>query len=182
MIEEKKKTRVVMFSGGKDSTAMLIRMYEEGREFDEIMMADLGVEFPEMYEHVAKVERYVGRKITVVKTDFEYWFKDHVKTRGPHKGEKGYGWPDMGARWCTALKRSSIKKYLRGKDLIEFHGVAADEENRFGKNDTDGREIHYPLVEWGMTEANCLKFAMTVVSIGGVFIRNLGVYHVFYVH
>lgn len=44
----KKYKKIVMFSGGKDSTAMLIKMIEEGQKIDKIVFADTMLEFPEM--------------------------------------------------------------------------------------------------------------------------------------
>jgi len=41
--------KIVCFSGGKDSTAMLIRMIEKKIEFDEVVFSDTELEFPEMY-------------------------------------------------------------------------------------------------------------------------------------
>ncbi|WP_132587301.1 phosphoadenosine phosphosulfate reductase domain-containing protein [Allofournierella massiliensis] len=35
-------------SGGKDSTAMLLRLVEENRPIDEILYCDTGWEFPQM--------------------------------------------------------------------------------------------------------------------------------------
>ena len=63
---------VVSFSGGKDSTALLLRMLELGMRVDEIIFCDTGVEFPQMYEHIDKVERYIGREITKLKADHDY--------------------------------------------------------------------------------------------------------------
>ena len=70
--------QIVSFSGGKDSTAMLLRMLELGMRVDEIIFYDTGVEFPQMYEHVDKVERYIKRQITRLKDehDFEYYLLD----------------------------------------------------------------------------------------------------------
>ena len=55
---------VVSFSGGKDSTAMLLKMLEEGMQVDEIIFCDTGVEFPAMYDHIDKVEKYINRNVT----------------------------------------------------------------------------------------------------------------------
>ena len=50
---------VVSLSGGKDSTAMLLRLLEEKRPVDLILFCDTGLEFPQMYEHLARLERCV---------------------------------------------------------------------------------------------------------------------------
>ena len=164
---------IVSFSGGKDSTAMLLYMLENGMRVDRIINVDTTKEFPEMYDHIQKVEEYIGRKIETVKIDFDYWFGEHVKTRGKMKGAKGDGWPDFRNRWCTALKREASSFLIAGKDydprkrgiavieyhgiaVIEYHGIAFDEPQRANKN--HGRAIRYPLIEARMTEADALKF------------------------
>ena len=65
----------VSFSGGKDSTAMLLMMLEKGMPVDEIIFCDTGMEFPEVYQHIKQVEKYIGRKITRLSADysFEYY-------------------------------------------------------------------------------------------------------------
>lgn len=156
---------VVSFSGGKDSTAMLLYMLEKGMRVDRIINVDTTKEFPEMYDHIRKVEAYIGRKIETVKIDFDYWFGEHVKTKGKLRGSKGYGWPDFRNRWCTALKREAASFLIAGQDynprkrgiaVVEYHGIAVDEPSRVNKN--SGRRIAYPLVEAGMTEQDCLQF------------------------
>ena len=149
---------VVSFSGGKDSTAMLLMMIERGMKIDNIVCADTTKEFPAMYEHIQKVEKHIDRKIDVVKIDFDYWFSEHVKTKGKNKGKKGYGFPDFRNRWCTALKREAINKYYKGlnDEIAEYHGIAFDEKKRTKHN--TGRKIKYPLVEWGITEAQALEY------------------------
>lgn len=148
------------FSGGKDSTAMLLRMIEENMHIDEIIFLDTGVEFPEMYNHIKKVEEYIGRPITKLKDEhsFEYYMLEHVKTRGKNKGQKGYSWSDFRNRWCTSnLKKKVIKRYLRKyKDyrIIEYHGMAFDEPKRI----KDDPNIKYPLFEWGMVEKDALQY------------------------
>lgn len=153
--------KIVSFSGGKDSTAMLLRLLEEGREIDEILCCDTGMEFPEMYEHIKKVQEYVkekyGKEITILKSEksFEYYMFDHVIRKGKRKGEKGYGWGSMLNRWCTwALKDIVVEGYLKKYEeegYIEYVGIAYDEPRRI-------KEKCYPLVEWKMTEKDCLQF------------------------
>ena len=53
---------IVSFSGGKDSTAMLLRMLEENMQVDEILFCDTGKDFPDMLEHIEKVKKYIKEK------------------------------------------------------------------------------------------------------------------------
>ena len=63
---------IVSFSGGKDSTAMLLKMIENNMNIDEIIVCDTTAEFPEMYKHIEKVEKYINRKITILKKNFNF--------------------------------------------------------------------------------------------------------------
>ena len=111
---------IISFSGGKDSTAMLLMMLERKMPIDEIIFCDTGKEFPQMYEHIAKVEKYTGITVTRLKADksFDYYMFDHVKTKGKHKGKKGYGWSNMLCRWCTAaLKQAPQKSTWRAGNI-----------------------------------------------------------------
>lgn len=145
---------------------MLLRMIEEGYPVDIILYCNTGLEFPEMEEHIRKVEEYIGRKITVLKNPkgFMYWATEHKrvvrseKIPGANPGDiiTGYAWPSMFSRWCTReLKTDVIARYLRELrkeyDIVQYIGIAADEPQR-------EREHNYPLISWGMTEADCLKY------------------------
>lgn len=159
---------IVSFSGGKDSTAMLLKMIEKGYKIDEIIFLDTGVEFPQMYEHIEKVKKYIGRDITILRNEkglFEYWLLEHKKQRGKYKGQKGYSWADHRARWCTkTLKVQVSNKYLKEKykgcDLVLYQGIAVDEEKRLQKKSGKeiGAKVVYPLADWGMTEADALQY------------------------
>ncbi|EOD00506.1 phosphoadenosine phosphosulfate reductase family protein [Caldisalinibacter kiritimatiensis] len=80
----KKVKHIVSFSGGKDSTCMLLKMIENNMQIDEIIFLDTGKEFESMYDHIKKVEKDIGRKITRLKSKecFEYYLYEHqVKKR-----------------------------------------------------------------------------------------------------
>ena len=103
---------IVSFSGGKDSTAMLLMMIEKGIEVHEIIFCDTTVEFPEMYEHIKKVEEYIKMPITILKAEhnYEYMMFDYVKKKGKNKGQKGYDWGGLYEKfsrvscWCCPLQ------------------------------------------------------------------------------
>ena len=155
----KKDYHLVSFSGGKDSTAMLLHMLELGMQVDEIIFCDTSVEFPAMYDHVDKVEKYIGRPITRLKNDksFEYYLLYHeYKPRPSNRRTQGYSFPSSLYRWCTSKLKTDIltkkKKSLEKNYNVIYHvGIAADEIHRI-------KDLNYPLIDWGWTEADCLKY------------------------
>ena len=161
---------IVSLSGGKDSTALLLMMLERGMPVDRVIYVDTTKEFPQMYAHLDKLERETGMSIERASFDFDYWFGKRIKTKGKRKGEVGYGWPNHFNRWCTDRKVGSflraatkggmgIKSEYVAKGIIEYHGIAANEKHRIKRRDqTPWREIRYPLVAWGKTEADCLQY------------------------
>ena len=164
----KEQKHIVSFSGGKDSTAMLLKMVELNMQIDEIIFLDTGVEFPDMYNHIKKVEEYIGKEITVLRNEkglFEYWLLHHVKTRGKYKGQKGYSWADHRARWCTAMLKVQVSnKYIKNKykdyQVILYQGIAVDETERLDRKSGSeiGSIVRYPLAEWNMTEKDALNY------------------------
>lgn len=57
--DEARPLHIVNFSGGKDSTYMLLEMIRRGIPFDMVVNVDTGMEFPAMYDHIAQVERFL---------------------------------------------------------------------------------------------------------------------------
>lgn len=139
---------------------MLLRLLEEKRPVDLILFCDTGLEFPQMYEHLARLEAYIGRPITRLKAehDFEYYFLHYTPKRKNPALEQysGMSWAGPRNRWCTGiLKTRVVDAYLKElrKDytVIEYVGIAADEPKRI-------KDKTYPLAEWGMTEKDCLAY------------------------
>ena len=170
---------IASFSGGKDSTAMLLKMMELGMPIDEVIFCDTGMEFPELYDHMEELKTRFGINITVLypkKSFLEYFFY-HEKTKGKNKGQKGYSWGDFRNRWCTTLLKTQpfrqyVKKKYLGTRIIEYHGIALDESFRAEKN-KDRKlciTITYPLIMWGMTEKDCLDYCYSKgLRWGGVY-------------
>lgn len=159
----------VSLSGGKDSTAMLLLMIERGMPIDTVLWADTGMEFPEMYEHIANVDDFLFRErglhITTLQhpKGFEHLMFDEPKQKQSSIENRqkrgvslyGNGWPGVKVRWCTGqLKTHLISKEvnrIKGEhNARHYVGIAADEPARI-KNE------QYPLVDWGITEKEALQ-------------------------
>lgn len=149
---------IVSFSGGKDSTAMLLMMLERGIPVDRVLCVDTTKEFPQMYEHIKKVQAMIEPlKIEVVKIDFDYFFADKEIMRGANKGKFGYGWARMPNRWCTGKKIQPMRKLIKKGDT-EYIGIAFDEKERVKRDYVKNQNCRFPLVEWQITERQALDY------------------------
>lgn len=161
---------VASFSGGKDSTAMVLRLIELGRHIDEVVCCDTYKEFPAMYRHIEKAKRVVeshGIKFTFLRCQqsFDYLMFEHYPNRKNEKlkGLQGYSWPGSRARWCTSkLKIDVIDRYLRKLEeqyeVIQYIGIAADEQYRLERENNQNETHIHPLVEWGWDEKQALQY------------------------
>ena len=162
----KLRYNLVSFSGGKDSTAMLLGMIERKMPIDCILFSDTGLEFPDMYDHINKVAERENITITRIKYkfSFEYLLIDHrMKCRNCNKIKQGFSWPGIRTRWCTSrlknLPRERFLRPLREKyEVYEYVGIAADELYRLDRKTNQNPYHIHPLIEWGMTESDCLKY------------------------
>lgn len=150
---------VASFSGGKDSTAMVLHMIELGEQLDEVITCDTGMEFPEMYEHIEKVRRIVeshGIKYTALKAEhsFEYYLLEQPPTE--KRDKIGLGWPGPYIRWCTKFLKTKLIRDSIPKDAIQCVGLALDEKAR--REREHNKNQRHPLAEWGWTEKDCLEY------------------------
>lgn len=165
--------QIVSLSGGKDSTAMLLMMLERGEQIDDIVFFDWGMEFPAMYEHLEKLEGYIKRAITRLSPphSWDYYMFDILKTQGPNKGTRGYGWPAFKRRWCTGQKVDVLTAHQRkaygDNGYVQCVGYSYEERRR-RPNWKDG--YRHPLLEWGVTEIEALKYCYNCgFDFGGLY-------------
>lgn len=154
---------IVSWSGGKDSTAMLLRMLELNYKIDEIIFVDIrfdkniGGELPEMYKYIEKIEAYIGRKVTRITSELtfkDYFYKKYERGK---RENTIYGWPHTLGGWCNSrLKIKPITKYKKEiGEHIMYLGIAADEPKRLARMGKNERSL---LAEWGWTEQDCLDY------------------------
>jgi 3'-phosphoadenosine 5'-phosphosulfate sulfotransferase (PAPS reductase)/FAD synthetase len=134
---------VVALSGGKDSTAMALRLAEvEPRDYTYIC-TPTGDELPEMFEHWKRLGEMLGAPVQPV-------------MGGSLKGLVGK-WnalPNWRQRWCTrVLKIEPFAAWMmkQPKPLTSYVGLRADEPERDGGDYTAVPDVtlRFPLREWG---------------------------------
>lgn len=153
---------IALYSGGKDSTAMLILIKQNNIPLDEMIYADVGSwMWPGVDEHLQKVEQYMD--MTITKIDIS----ENIK-----EGFRKWGFPSPLVRWCTGMKRDGINKYL-GKykgGLTQYVGMAADELHRTGNKRYKKGIISFPLIDYGYTEKMALELCYNKgFDFGGVY-------------
>ena len=148
---------ILSFSGGKDSTFLLLELIRRKCPLDEVVFFDTGWEFPVMYEHIEKCKKICEQNNIQFTTlcppkTFDYYMFEHTK----ENGEKGYSWCGGNVRWGTQFKIKALDDYVsQFNNVITYIGIAADETERLKKERAGNKR--FPLAEWGITEAECLQ-------------------------
>lgn len=149
---------IVSVSGGKDSVALTLMLLEKGYPLDEAVFFDNGMEFRAVYDTVEKLREILSQhnvKFTVLHPDYDFEWKMFEKpVNGKNGLHFGYSWCGGRCRWGTTDKLRCLREYCA--DAIQYVGIAADEPKRFEKAKHENKVM--PLVEWGMTENDCLQY------------------------
>lgn len=148
-------------SFGKDSLAMVLKLIELKMPLDEVVFYDTGMEFQAIYNIRDKMLpvfeenhiRYIEMK---PQESFMYTMLErpvYSKEKGEHKG---YGWCGGVCRWGTTEKLKALDRYAEDQNAEMYIAIAADEAERAERNTKTYKR--YPLIEWGMKEADCLEY------------------------
>lgn len=133
-------THVVALSGGKDSTALALRLAEvEPREYVYIC-TPTGRELPEMDAHWTRLEGLLGQPIVrLTNGTLDSWITTWSAL------------PNFRMRWCTrVLKIEPMMAWLLAhQPCTHYVGLRADEESRAGIYGEVAGMTRYPLREWG---------------------------------
>lgn len=151
---------VCSVSFGKDSLCMVLKLIELGKPVDIVVYYDTGVEFEAIYHIKEQIKPYLyskGIEYIELKPDYDFFWKMFDKpVHGKNGFHHGYSWCGGPCRWGTTDKLESIKKLLKLYGAYDYVGIAADEAHRIPLNPSKAKL--YPLVEWGMTERDCLEY------------------------
>lgn len=132
---------VVGLSGGKDSTALALRLAEvEPRDYTYICN-ETGDELPEMIDHWKRLEDMLGKPLVRVRHERD--LNQEIEFQNML--------PSVFARWCTRiLKIEPTIAYMEAlpPGSVLYVGLRADEEVRRGLYGED-LKIDFPLRRWG---------------------------------
>lgn len=139
---------VASFSGGKDSTALLVALQRTGVPFTAVF-ADTGWEHPATLGYVEEVAAKLGIEV----------HKVGVPGGMVARAEYRAGFPSRLQRWCTSeLKIEPVRKWMVDAvkdDPVMTLGIRADESERRSKlgelsDDTEGWGCYVwrPLLRW----------------------------------
>lgn len=140
-----KTHHVVALSGGKDSTAMALRLTEVEPNGYIYVCTPTGRELDEMFAWWKKLGEMLGSQIKPV---MEMSFEECL--------EKNKMLPNFRARFCTRqIKIEPYRRFLirlcSTGSVVSYVGLRADEEGRAGGayDDIQGVSMRFPLREWG---------------------------------
>ena len=153
-------------SFGKDSLAMVLKILELNYPLDEVVYFDIGVEFDSIRNNAERMKSILsdkGIKFTILEPSETFIHTMCERTVNKRNGDvqQGYKWCGGTTRWGTTLKLDAIKKHNEtygNEVIVEYVGVAADERHRINRQRNGNRIKIYPLVEWEMTEKDCLEY------------------------
>ena len=122
---------------------MLLLMIEQDMPIDVVLNADTGMEFPEMYEHLQKLDdllcRERGIHITTLRhpKGFEWLMFEEPKVKQFSIENRqrlgvslyGNGWPGPRVRWCTGtlkthLIHKEVNRLKKERNALHYVGIA----------------------------------------------------------
>lgn len=159
-------TKILMMSGGADSTALALYLAEHHRKPDLAMHFTSDWEWPfarRIVEHVCTTLQ-IPLEIHTPPHSFTYYATKHPREYvNPRSGRKrtihGYGWPNWRIRWCAAIKRDTLRTFMaRHPDPVKLIGHTADERDRVAAAKADPQRQNYeaPLAADNVTHDQAL--------------------------
>lgn len=152
-MRETRKTQVLSFGAGVNSTAILALFIKGAIELDLVIFADTGGEHPLTYKYIEETVKPLLERLNlplvIVQSKlgslYDHFFLKRLI-------------PTCHFRQCTVkFKIRPLKRYLKarfGKDYTTILGIDSGEKRRVPKK----REgFSFPLVERGITRRGCVK-------------------------
>jgi Phosphoadenosine phosphosulfate reductase family len=133
---------VVGLSGGKDSTALALRLQEIGEHDYDFICTPTGDELPEMIAWWKRLEVLLGKPLIPVTNPKAPNLKSLIQIM--------HALPNNRQRWCTRMLKiePTIAYCIRNAPVTMYVGLRADEDEREG---IYGEHVHsvFSFREWG---------------------------------
>lgn len=157
---------ILSISFGKDSLALFLKLLEKKCPLDYVVFYNTGMEFNCIYTIRDRVvEMCESRGIEYVELQPERPFLYDMLEKEVYKKDGsiqcGYKWCGGVTRWGTASKTRALNKFyaqFENETIVEYVGIACDELSRIDRSKKIKTVKLYPLVEWGMSENDCLVY------------------------
>ena len=143
---------IVALSGGKDSTALAVKLAEvEPRKYTYIC-TPTGDELPEMESHWNKLEDILQAPILRLRDPEAPTIYDLIENMNML--------PNWRARWCTRILKIEVAQrfYEMTKPAVIYVGLRADENRKGNKLYDEDIEQRFPMQEWGWNEARVWQY------------------------
>lgn len=137
---------IIALSGGKDSTALALRLNEISPKEYTYICTPTGDELPEMEEHWKNLECLLGQKI----------LRLHAKLNLNELITFYNALPNWRQRWCTRQLKIEVSNafYLKHPGSTVYVGLRADEPQREGGIFGAHVKQKYPMRDWGWNIAD----------------------------
>jgi hypothetical protein len=182
---------VVCYGAGRDSTALLVGLWQRGIRPDLILFADVGAEKQATYDYLAVMNRWLKSvgfpEITVVRyqpKNFKHWphyhtIEENILTNCA-LASIAYGFHKCSAKWKIAPQRTFLKQWQPAKDCWSSGGkvrkaigfdASPHELKRTNRCSTyavqeeedELFDLWFPLQEWGWDLSECIR---QIVKVG----------------
>ncbi len=154
----KKIRHVLGISGGKDSAALAIYLKQQNRVPDmEYFFCDTGVELPEIYTFLDKLEVYLGSPIKRLgnKKDFFH----HLKMKDGML-------PSPQQRWCTKdMKLAPFEEFIGNDECVSYIGIRADENREGYISHKQNIKPAFPFIHDGLVRNDIFNILRETVGI-----------------
>lgn len=181
----KREPLVVCYGAGRDSTALLVGLWQRGIRPDLILFADVGAEKQATYDYLAVMNHWLKSvgfpEITVVRyqpKDFKHWphyytIEENILTNCA-LASIAYGFHKCSAKWKIAPQRAFLKQWQPALDCWSAGGrvrkaigfdASPHELKRTNRCSTyavqeeeaELFDLWFPLQEWGWDLAECIR-------------------------
>ena len=156
-----KTKHIAMLSGGRDSTAMVFYMLENGQKLDYVIFSDTGQEFDLMYDYLNEVEeklKIYGMKLTRLYHKRGETFLDWVYgkvTRGKLKGHvRGLPMVITSCYWQRESKVRPFENWLKVNNIDKYKQYIGYTYSELKRSNVKDNNQKYPLIENKMCEAD----------------------------